>query len=208
MTEKLHDILERIYNQGCYAGEYSHFDDWLYEEGCDRADYITAIIREALGEQTAVKDSLITAGADAESRFLDKACEWLVNALAYSIREWSQNGETWEIVTRDTFINHFRKAMTDKTSPLFEQALADVNPDTRAEVRGNMDAVLTWHKASEELPPYDKVVIVAYDGYTEDCCFNHRSNDPEVKTSENGWCDVGYDTEPTHWMEIPEIKED
>ena len=65
-----------------------------------------------------------------------------------------------------------------------------------------------WHKASEELPPYDKVVIVAYDGNTDDCCFNHRSNNPEVKTSENGWCDIGYDTVPTHWMYIPEIKED
>ena len=63
-----------------------------------------------------------------------------------------------------------------------------------------------WHKTSEELPMYDVAVIVSYD--TEDCCFNHRSNNPMVKTTENGWCEIGYDAEPTHWMEIPEIKED
>lgn len=78
----------------------------------------------------------------------------------------------------------------------------------KSAIKHFLDKENLWHKTSEELPPYDKVVIVAYDGYTEDCCFNHRSNNPEVKTSDNGWCDVGYDTEPTHWMEIPEIKED
>lgn len=151
-------------------------------------------------DQQAAKDceSLVgLAVKEARQVFIDKACE-VINQFC----------EGLEPHRRNFTIDDFRKAMSTKTNPLFEQALANVNPDTRAEVRGNMDAVLTWHKASDELPPYDKVVIVAYDGNTEDCCFNHRSNDPEVKTSENGWCDVGYDTEPTHWMYIPEIKED
>lgn len=73
-----------------------------------------------------------------------------------------------------------------------------------------IDAILSspWHRASEELPMYDIAVIVAYSKCDWDMCFNHRSNNPEVKTTKNGWCDVGFDGEPTHWMPIPEIKED
>lgn len=65
-----------------------------------------------------------------------------------------------------------------------------------------------WHKASEELPMYNIAVVVAYSKCDWDICFNHRSNNPEVKTTKNGWCDVGFDGEPIYWMYIPEIKED
>ena len=207
MTEKLHDILERIYNQGCYAGESSHIDDWLYEEGCDRADYITTMIREALGEQTAVKDSLNPAGNDAESRFVDKACEWLDKRLEfYAVDAGCFNYER--------FFKDFRKAMTEKTSPLFEQCLANVNPETRAEVRQNMDAVvkdsltteLTWHKASEELPYRNGIYLIrgVYENLTKDIFYSTSAYDAEYGKFIN-YPSYGI---VTHWMEIPEIKED
>lgn len=67
----------------------------------------------------------------------------------------------------------------------------------------------TWHKATEELPMYDIVVIVAYSKCDWDICFNHRSNDPEVKTTKNDWCEIGYNGEPIYWMYVPEFpKED
>ena len=134
---------------------------------------------------------------------LNYACEWLENALPNI--EYITNASALR-QNKKQFIDTFRKAMTEKTNPLFEQCLANVDPDTKAEVRWNME--LTWHKVSEELPMYDVAVIVSYDGNTEDCCFNHRSNNPMVKTTQHDWCEIGYDAEPTHWMYIPEIKED
>lgn len=65
--------------------------------------------RKAMG--AVIKESLTTAENNAESRFIDKACEWLHNALVGSIREWSQNGGTWTMVSRETFLEHFCKAM-------------------------------------------------------------------------------------------------
>lgn len=136
-------------------------------------------------------------------QFIDKACRWLVE---HSHNSDTQDGTTCTpIMTDGTLIEDFRKAMTEKTNPIFERCLAKVSPEVRAEVRKNMDVALVWHKASEELPKYEVAVIVAYNGSIMDCCFNHRSSNPEVKTTKNGWCDVGYDGEPTYWMEIPEL---
>lgn len=64
---------------------------------------------------------------------LNKACAWLKE----NYREF------WGYIEYDDdpteMFDLFRKAMTAKTNPLFEQTLANVNPDTRAEVRKNME---------------------------------------------------------------------
>lgn len=55
----------------------------------------------------------------------------------------------------------------------------------------------------EALPKYDETVIVAW--YNGDYSFNHRSNDPAVKTDENGFCDYGC-SEVVAWMPLPEFE--
>lgn len=71
-----------------------------------------------------------------------------------------------------------------------------------------------WISVEEDLPPYDKAVIgmdymseLAWDDQTT--IFVHRSNNPNVVTDKNKFC-VYPPTfcKVTHWMEIPQLKED
>lgn len=61
---------------------------------------------------------------------LNKACDILWDI----IEPYVNTSEDCEAIQ-----NAFRKAMTEKTNPLFEQCLANVNPETRVEVRKNME---------------------------------------------------------------------
>ena len=137
---------------------------------------------------------------EARQVFIDKACEWLekyMESLGY-IDEWCRNGE-----------DDFRKAMTEKTNPLFEQCLANVNPEIRAEVRRNMDAALVWHKVSEELPKVDKyrkcIKVFARKG--DDVFVAFYSIAAGFSLSSSFYTEYAL-SGVTHWMEIPEIKED
>ena len=139
---------------------------------------------------------------------LNKACEWLkenadkyiydAEVSRYKPPQLTISGKCWE---------DFRKAMSTKTNPLFEQCLANVDPDTRAEVWRNMDAVLAWHKTSEELPK-DKRFFACHD-------FSHIEVLEYSKRKNGYWNTKGsFFAEPeasqyfTHWMEIPELPEE
>jgi len=70
-----------------------------------------------------------------------------------------------------------------------------------------------WHKSNTYLPKYEEVVVCLYRTKTpidgSDFCvrFNHRSNNPEVVTTENGWCDFGdklLEDEPEFWIRTPD----
>lgn len=50
--------------------------------------------------------------------------------------------------------------MTEKTNTLFEQCLADVDPETRAEVRKNME--LTWQDIREIVEIADDIAVHEY----------------------------------------------
>lgn len=133
---------------------------------------------------------------------LNTACEIVRDLANEYFGDWEQSCK---------FDDKFRKAMTDKTSPLFEQALSNVNPETRAEVRKNMDAVLTWHKASEELPKETCKVLTCEDNGRNEAIYLRvamyiKEDNGEGHFIEYHYCDK---IEPDYWMEIPELpKED
>lgn len=134
---------------------------------------------------------------------LNKACEIVRDLANEYFGDWEQSCK---------FEDKFRKAMTEKTNPLFEQALADVDPDTRAEVRRNMEAVVKesltteWHKASEELPYRNGIYLIrgVYENLTKDIFYSTSAYDAEYGKFIN-YPSYGI---ITHWMPIPEIKED
>lgn len=137
---------------------------------------------------------------------LNKACEIVRDLANEYFGDWEQSCK---------FEDKFRKAMTEKTNPLFEQALADVDPDTRAEVRRNMEAVVKesltteWHKASEELPKDTCEVLICWRErnyilhYPQVAMFYGDADKPSRFENENGMPVM-----PDYWMPIPEIKED
>ena len=94
--------------------------------------------------------------------FIDKACRWLVE---HSHNSDTQDGITCTpVMTEGTLIEDFRKAMTAKTNPLFEKCLANVNPETRAEVRKNMDLanLLTWEDVRSIVEIADEMIRTAH----------------------------------------------
>lgn len=69
-----------------------------------------------------------------------------------------------------------------------------------------------WISVKEALPPYDEEVLVIDKGHLNFewgdavCYFNHRSDDEEVKTYKNGFCDLyGEAGEVVYWLPIPQI---
>ena len=60
-----------------------------------------------------------------------------------------------------------------------------------------------WISVEEALPEYDESVIVAF-GY-DDYALLHRSNNSNVLTDINGFCNYGY-KEVLAWMPIPKFE--
>lgn len=63
-----------------------------------------------------------------------------------------------------------------------------------------------WISVDEALPDYDEGVLVTDKLGVENTgyYFNHRSNNPMVKTYKNGFCDIGFE-EVAYWMPVPEL---
>lgn len=73
-----------------------------------------------------------------------------------------------------------------------------------------------WIKTEEALPTYEEDVVCLYpirSGemiYDSDyiVAFNHRSENPYVMTTENGWCNIelvfSATNEPTYWISVPD----
>lgn len=63
-----------------------------------------------------------------------------------------------------------------------------------------------WISVDEALPEYEEDVLVIDKLGVEDTgyYFNHRSNNPIVKTYKNGFCDIGFE-EVEYWMPVPEL---
>lgn len=64
-----------------------------------------------------------------------------------------------------------------------------------------------WISVEEALPKYDEAVLVIDKTGIEETgvYFNHRSNNPMVKTYENGFCDIGM-SEVMYWCEVPKFE--
>ena len=64
-----------------------------------------------------------------------------------------------------------------------------------------------WISVEEALPEYDEAVLVIDKTGIEETgvYFNHRSNNPMVKTYENGFCDIGM-SEVMYWCEVPKFE--
>ena len=63
-----------------------------------------------------------------------------------------------------------------------------------------------WISVEDVLPKYDESVLVIDKTGIEGngVYFNHRSNNPMVKTDENGFCDIGL-PEVMYWCEVPKL---
>lgn len=64
-----------------------------------------------------------------------------------------------------------------------------------------------WISVEDVLPKYDEAVLVIDKTGIEGTgvYFNHRSNNPMVKTYENGFCDIGT-SEVMYWCEVPKFE--
>lgn len=64
-----------------------------------------------------------------------------------------------------------------------------------------------WISVEDVLPKYDEAVLVIDKTGIEGTgvYFNHRSNNPMVKTYENGFCDIGM-SEVMYWCEVPKFE--
>lgn len=60
-----------------------------------------------------------------------------------------------------------------------------------------------WISVEKSLPEYDKAVIVAFGD--DDYALLHRSNNSNVLTDKNGFCNYGY-KEVLSWMPIPKFE--
>ena len=60
-----------------------------------------------------------------------------------------------------------------------------------------------WISVEEALPEYDESVIVAFGD--DDYALLHRSNNSNVLTDKNGFCNYGY-KEVLAWMPIPQFE--
>lgn len=65
-----------------------------------------------------------------------------------------------------------------------------------------------WIRVDEALPEYEEAVLVTdRAGEGHGIYFNHRSDDPDVKTYENGFCNLfGEEGEVVAWMPVPEFE--
>lgn len=63
-----------------------------------------------------------------------------------------------------------------------------------------------WISVDEALPDYEEGVLVIDKLGVENTgyYFNHRSNNPMVKTYKNGFCDIVFE-EVAYWMPVPEL---
>lgn len=95
-----------------------------------------------------------------QEQFIDKACDLLWDIVA----PYVNTSEDCEVIQ-----DAFRKAMTTKTNPLFKQALANVDPETRAEVRGNMDAVVKESLITAGNDAESRFIGKACDAYCQVC---------------------------------------
>ena len=106
----------------CGGNEFyisGYIDGATEQQAIDEEFYTAEMLRV---EREAKEQRLITIG---------KACEWLKNEL---------NGYDFYLQRDvDAFVDDFRKAMTTKFDPLFEECLAMVDSEIRAEVRANME---------------------------------------------------------------------
>ena len=64
-----------------------------------------------------------------------------------------------------------------------------------------------WISVEDALPEYDEAVLVIDKTGIEETgvYFSHRSNNPMVKTYENGFCDIGM-SEVMYWCEVPKFE--
>ena len=64
-----------------------------------------------------------------------------------------------------------------------------------------------WISVDEALPDYEEDVLVIDKLGVENTgyYFNHRSNNPMVKTYKNGFCDIGFE-EVEYWMPVPKFE--
>ena len=95
-----------------------------------------------------------------------------------------------------------------------EEAANDKYTDNTFAYKGFIDGAEyalshQWISVHEALPPYEEDVLIVdksgEEGYG--IYFNHRSNNPRVKTYQNGFCDLfGEAGEVLYWMPIPELK--
>ena len=60
-----------------------------------------------------------------------------------------------------------------------------------------------WISVEESLPEYDESVIVAFGD--DDYALLHRSNNSNVLTDKNGFCNYGY-KEVLSWLPIPKFE--
>ncbi len=64
-----------------------------------------------------------------------------------------------------------------------------------------------WISVNDKLPKYDEQVMVICNNDIETAYFNHRSDNPHVITTTDGWCDLGdSNSNITHWMRVPKLK--
>lgn len=120
---------------------------------------------------------------------LNTACEWLENALPNI--EYITNASALR-QNKKQFIDAFRKAMSNC-----------------GEIAINK---LTWHKVSEELPTCfgDYLVVIKSKQFGRRCalkCWYGYPKDPFGDNPSKEWA-LEDDEIVTHWMPIPEIKED
>lgn len=108
-------------------------------------------------------------------------------------------------ILRQSFPLAIRKAMSTKANPLFEQCLDNAEPDTRAEVRRNMETncgdfavnTLAWHKVPEELPEEGQHILMA-----------RKMRNGDYLTESIWYSEPNITDNMEYWMPIPEIKED
>lgn len=81
----------------------------------------------------------------------------------------------------------------------------DVNDAYKEGFKNGAEYALThqWISVEEYLPEYDESVIVAFGG--DDYALLHRSNNSNVLTDKNGFCNYGY-KEVLAWMPIPQFE--
>ena len=125
--EALNKYDHNIYYHYSELTEDSFVDGYIEgateQQAIDEEFYTAEMLRV---EREAKEQRLITIG---------KACEWLGYCLPEM--EYITNASALR-QNKKEFIESFRKAMTTKFDPLFEECLAMVDSEIRAEVRANM----------------------------------------------------------------------
>ena len=66
-----------------------------------------------------------------------------------------------------------------------------------------------WHEAEKDLPEYDKLVLAEYEtGGIKDYVFSHRSDNPYVKTNEQGFAFYIEGVRITRWAYLDDLLPD